>query len=139
MGLPLFLAAIMINMIVGEVMYQEQKTANLEETSCYGNDVESLAPALFDTGSNPIQLDTPRNTVVHRILICVLVTMLVPTVLALYTDYLKITMIFFKGNSFSIWTAITAIYHMDLWGFGTLMMIYLVVMPIAWTVCLFIL
>jgi len=61
------------------------------------------------------------------------------TVFALITDYLKITMIFFKGNSFSILEVIRAAYGMNLWGFATVMVIFLLFMPLAWMVCLFIL
>lgn len=68
-----------------------------------------------------------------------LVVLLVPTVLALTTDYLKITMIFFKGNHFSVFKAISAIFHMKQYGFALLLVVYLVVMPIAWITCLFIL
>jgi hypothetical protein len=59
------------------------------------------------------------------------------TVFALITDYLKITMIFFKGNSYSILEVIRAAYGMNLWGFATTMVIFLLFMPLAWLVCLF--
>jgi len=45
-------------------------------------------------------------------------------------------MIFFKANSFSMLTAITAIFGMKEYVFASLMVVYLVVMPMVWIITL---
>jgi hypothetical protein len=83
--------------------------------------------------------ETPRHATMHWIVIGFVLILFVFTIFALTSNYLKITMIFFKANSFSMLTAIKAIYGMNLYCFATLMVIYLIVMPFAWIVCLFVL
>jgi len=144
-GLPLFLCAIMISMTVGEMMLHRQRITNEEENAQNDllGDLEeltaNLVPAALEESQHLDPNVTYRHVVHHWIVRILSFVTLAFTVTALMTNYLQITMIFFKQNHFCVLTAMRALFDMGEWGFALLMIVLLIIAPIAYLICNFIL